>query len=154
MQRIRNLRFKAMPVLEAIVGIPRALRDYLMVQPMVAALGALSIVLFAVFFLMLGSLSPHSPGSEAPLGQVLDAAHQRQVAAASLLDEDARVEVLTRAGQRVWAAYPDGEGQTSRIIDAMQKGGAVLTVDQQSGKATKKIIVQFLLPILLLVVLF
>jgi cell division protease FtsH len=111
-------------------------------------------VLFVVFFLMLSSLSPGSPGSETGLSQVLNAAQQRQVQSATIKDEDARVEVKTRSGQRLWASYPHSEGATSRIIDAMQKSGAELTVDQQTGKPTKRIIVQFLLPILILVVLF
>jgi cell division protease FtsH len=154
MQRLANLRFKVLPVLETIAGMPRAFRDYLLVQPIVAALGALSIVLFVVFFMMVGTLNPNSPGQEVPLGQVLQAAQQRQIASATILDEDARIEIATRAGQKVWAAYPKGEGQTSRLIDALQKDGAIFSVDQQSGKATKRILVQFLLPILLLVVLF
>jgi cell division protease FtsH len=107
-----------------------------------------------VFFSMLGTLQPSSPGTEVPLGQVLNAAKQRQIASATIMDEDSRIEVTTRGGQRVHAAYPKSEGQTSRLIDAMQKAGAQFDVDQQSGKATKRVIVQFLLPILILVVLF
>src|SRR5690349_21229701 len=130
MRKVKNLRFKVQDILETVIALPKAFRDYLLVQPIVASLGLLSIVLFIVFFSMVGTLNPSSPGREAPLGQVLQAAQQRQVATATILDEDARIEILTRSGQRAWAAYPKGEGQTSRLIDAMQKAGAVLSVDQ------------------------
>jgi len=128
--------------------------DYFRSQPIVAALTALALVLFVVFFTMLGTLSPSSPGREVPLDQVLTAAKQRQVGKATLLDEDARVEITTRAGEQLWAAYPKSEGQTSRLIDAMTKSQASLAVDQQADKGTKRVIVQFLLPILILVTLF
>jgi cell division protease FtsH len=151
---VLNLRFKVIGFFEVLFAIPKMFRDYLLTQPIVAALGGLSIVLFVVFFMMLGTLAPKSPGQEVPLGQVLTAAKQRQVANATILDEDHRIELTTRSGQRVWAAYPASEGQTSRLIDALQKAGSQFQIDQQSGKATKRVIVQFLLPILLLVVLF
>jgi cell division protease FtsH len=154
MRKVLNLRFKVVAFVEAIFAIPRMFRDYLLAQPIVAGLGTLSIVLFIVFFMMLGTLNPHSPGQEVPLGQVLTAAKQRQVTNATILDEDHRIEIVTRSGQRAWAAYPASEGQTSRLIDALQKAHSQFQIDQQSGKATKRVIVQFLLPILLLVVLF
>src|SRR5688500_20027430 len=104
--------------------------------------------------MLLGTLNPSSPGRVVSLDQVLTSAREHQIKRATLLDEDARVEVETRAGEQAWASYPKSEGQTSRVIDAMIKGGASLSVDQQSGKATKRVIVQFLLPILILVTLF
>jgi cell division protease FtsH len=135
-------------------GAAKATADYFLMQPVLAVLTGLAAILFVLFFMMLGSLSPDSPGQQAGIGQVLNAAAQRQVATARILDEDARVEVQTRAGQQLWAAYPRSEGATSRIIDAMQKSGADLTVDQQTGKPAQRIVVQFLLPILILVTLF
>jgi cell division protease FtsH len=154
LQRVLNQRFKVQAFLEFLIAIPKMFKDYLVVQPIVAGLGFLSIVLFIVFFTMLGTLNPATSGQEVPLGQVLQAAKQRQVADATILDEDHRIQITTRSGQKAWAAYPASEGQTSRLIDAMSKAGAQFQVDQQSGKATKRVIVQFLLPILLLVVLF
>ena len=134
--------------------IPAFILDYLRTQPIVAGLGGLLLVLLAAFFLMLGTLNPSSAGSEVSLDQVLNAAQQRQVASAKLLDEDARIEVTTRRGEQVWAAYPKSEGQTARLIDAMVKADAQLSIDQQSGKPTKRIVVQFLFPILILVTMF
>ena len=141
-------------VRDALKGAVLGLVEYLRSQPLLAGLLVLAIGLFTAFFMLLGTLSPSSPGREVSLDQVLSSAREHQVKQATLLDEDARVEVQTRAGEQAWAAYPKSEGQTSRVIDAMVKGGASLSVDQQSGKATKRVIVQFLLPILILVTLF
>jgi cell division protease FtsH len=61
-----------------------------------------------------------------------------------------------RAGLRqlVWAAYPSSGAQTQQLLRELLAGGATVAIDQQSGKGTKTIIVQFLIPILLLVCLF
>ncbi|HME02178.1 MAG TPA: AAA family ATPase, partial [Solirubrobacteraceae bacterium] len=56
--------------------------------------------------------------------------------------------------QQLWAAYPASGAQTQQLAKELYEGGVSLTVDQQSGKPTKTIIVQFLIPILLLVCLF
>jgi cell division protease FtsH len=53
-----------------------------------------------------------------------------------------------------WAAYPASGAQTQTLLHELESGGASVTVDQQSGKGTKTIVVQFLIPILLLVCLF
>ena len=54
----------------------------------------------------------------------------------------------------LWASYPASGAQTQQLIRELETGGAIVSVDQQSGKGTKTIIVQFLIPILLLVCLF
>jgi cell division protease FtsH len=56
--------------------------------------------------------------------------------------------------QRLWAAYPASGAQTQQLLHELVASGAIVAVDQQSGKGTKAIIVQFLIPILLLVCLF
>ena len=53
-----------------------------------------------------------------------------------------------------WAAYPVSGAQTQGLLQTLTRAGVVVTVDQQSGKAPRAILVQFLLPILLLVCLF
>src|SRR6185503_3781559 len=93
-------------VIQTIAGKVRAVglfaADYFRSQPIVGVLTALTVVLFITFFTMLGTLQPNSPGREVALSQVLTAAKQRQIAQATILDEDARVEVATRAGERLW----------------------------------------------------
>ncbi len=56
--------------------------------------------------------------------------------------------------QHLWAAYPASGAQTEQLATELYNSGAVVSVDQQSGKGTEAIIVQFLIPILLLVCLF
>ncbi len=61
----------------------------------------------------------------------------------------------TAGGSHVfWASYPASGAQTQQLIHELEAGGAIVSVDQQAGKGTKTIIVQFLIPILLLVCLF
>jgi len=60
----------------------------------------------------------------------------------------------TTTGRTLWAAYPGSDAQTSALVDRLNDSGAVVEVDQQSGKPATQILVQFLLPILLLVCLF
>jgi cell division protease FtsH len=56
--------------------------------------------------------------------------------------------------QHLWAAYPASGAQTQQLLKELTASGAVVSVEQQSGKGTEAIIVQFLIPILLLVCLF
>jgi cell division protease FtsH len=58
------------------------------------------------------------------------------------------------AGSDYWAAYPSSGAQTQQMLNTLEQSGASVTVDQQAGKPTRTIIVQFLIPILLLVCLF
>ena len=149
--RIRN---RIAAIGDLLKAIPLGLLDWMRTQPVGAFLAALSIALLVVFFLALGSLNPSSPGRETSLDAVLTAAQQREVRQATILDEDARVEIVTRNGEQLYAPYPRGEGQTARLIDAFTKANAVLIVDQQTAKPTVRVVVQFLLPILILVTLF
>ncbi|HTU80123.1 MAG TPA: ATP-dependent zinc metalloprotease FtsH [Solirubrobacteraceae bacterium] len=56
--------------------------------------------------------------------------------------------------QRLWAAYPASGAITQQLLRELTASGAIVSVDQQSGKGSEAIIVQFLIPILLLVCLF
>jgi cell division protease FtsH len=56
--------------------------------------------------------------------------------------------------QKLWAAYPASGAQTEQLATELFNSGATVTVDQQSGKPARAIVVQFLIPILLLVCLF
>jgi cell division protease FtsH len=150
--------------------------------------------LLIAFFSLLGAIGPSSHGSQLPISRVLSLAQHRQIATATLLDHDNRVEVTLRTPQgeaapattggvprttarggtgtrgagtatggtgsstliplEYWAAYPASGVQTQELLQALAHSGAVVTVDQQSGKAPRAILVQFLIPIVLLVCLF
>ena len=113
-----------------------------------------SVVIAITFFAMLGSTKPESPGQPTTLSEISKLSTAKAITTATLLDNDARVVVTTNTGQQFWAAYPASGATTQQMIDGFAKNGAQVSVDQQGDKATKIIIVQFLLPILLLVCLF
>jgi len=113
-----------------------------------------SVALTFLFFAMLGSIGPDSPGRQVPLSQVTTLVRGDDVTRATLLDQDARVVVDATNGEQLWAAYPQSDAQTANLVRTLSQSGTAVNVDQQSGKPARQILVQFLLPILLLVCLF
>src|SRR6202008_1140202 len=126
------------------------LKDKLSLFLLVAAL-----VVSFLFFSLLDDIQPSSPGDEAALSTITQLANDDQITSAVLLDYDSRVVVETADGRTLWAAYP---GSHAPLHPPMRLLGewaqAPVTMDQQANKPTDTIIVQFLLPILLLVCLF
>jgi cell division protease FtsH len=123
-------------------------------DPLSTVLIVASLVLAFLFFDLLGQIQPSTQGERIPLSRVSKLADKKQVSEATLLDQDARVLVETKQGQLLYAAYPESDAQTQAMVDTLTKGGAVVEVDQQWDKPAKQIVVQFLIPILLLVCLF
>jgi cell division protease FtsH len=119
---------------------------------------AASAALLIAFFSLLGAIGPSSHGTQLPISRVLSLAYHGQIATATLLDHDSRVEVTLKTpegdGLEYWAAYPASGVQTQQLLQSLAHAGTVVTVDQQSGKAPRTILVQFLIPIVLLVCLF
>ena len=113
-----------------------------------------AIALAVTFFAFLEDIGPSARGVEVPLSQVLELSDAKQVTNAALLDHDSRVEVDTKLGNVFNAAYPASNAQTQQLLRTLMENGAVVGVDQQRGKPEKAILIQFLLPILLLVCLF
>jgi cell division protease FtsH len=118
-----------------------------------------AICLALAFALLLGSIAPSSTGVQVPISEVESLAAHKDLLSATLLDHDSRVELTTRPteaslSRRLWAAYPSSGAQTETLLAALSKDGASVTVDQQAGKPLRAIVVQFLIPILLLVTLF
>jgi cell division protease FtsH len=113
-----------------------------------------SIGLSIAFFTLLGSIGPSSPGQRAPLSEINGLAKQGTIAQATLLDHDARIVVHVTDGQTLWAAYPGSDAATAALVRQLEDSGATVTIDQQSFKPERQILVQFLIPILLLVCLF
>jgi cell division protease FtsH len=123
-------------------------------DPLALVLLSLSVVIALSFALLLGSTQPSSPGEQIALSQVDRLAHDRQVQQATLADQDHRVVLVTRAGETEWAAYPASDVATERLRAQLTNAGAEVRVDQQSGLVVKRVVIQFLLPILLLACLF
>ena len=123
-------------------------------DPLNTILIVASLFLTFMFFNLLGQIQPSSPGEKVPLSKVLKLTEDEQVDVATLLDQDARVVVDTVNGRTIWAAYPSSDAQTNSLVKALNESGAIVTIDQQADKPSKQILVQFLIPILLLVCLF
>ncbi len=143
------------PLLVGLEGFLQGAARLLLKDPLTTFLALASIGLTLAFALLLGSISPSSYGAQIPLSRVETLARQKSIALATLLDHDSRVEITTRPPvQQLWASYPSSGAQTQALLTSIGKSGAVVVVAQQSGKATRTIVVQFLIPILLLVCLF
>jgi cell division protease FtsH len=121
---------------------------------MSVALAVGSIVLLVVFFSLLGSLGPSGRGQEVALTQILTEAKAKDVTTATLLDHDHQVVARTSTGLQLYADYPASDAATEDLVTSLSNGGAQVTVNSQSGKALRQIVIQFLIPILLLVMLF
>jgi cell division protease FtsH len=113
-----------------------------------------SIALTIIFFTLLNQIQPASNGERMPLSKVEKLAKQKEIQLATLLDVDSRVVVDTNGGAELYAAYPKSDAETSNLLKQLTAGGAVVEIDQQADKPSKQILVQFLIPILLLVCLF
>jgi cell division protease FtsH len=151
-----GLAQKRNPALATAGAIAIGLRRFIFRDKLALFLALASIALAITFFSLLGSIGPSSHGDQLPISRVLALAEHKQVATATLLDHDDRVEVTlkTPGSLEYWAAYPESGAQTQQLLQTFGRSGAVVSVDQQSGKAPRAILVQFLLPILLLVCLF
>jgi cell division protease FtsH len=172
-----GLARKRNPLLARLAEIGAAAARLLFRDPFATGLALASIGLAIAFFVLLGSISPDSRGTEIPFSRVQELATQRQIARATLLDHSNRVEVFPKpavpagargvtgagasagvtgasAGGEYWAAYPSNGAQTQSLLASLERGGAVVAIDQEEGKASRAIVVQFLIPILLLVCLF
>jgi cell division protease FtsH len=123
-------------------------------DPLNTGLLIASIVLTFLFFNLLGDIQPSTSGERIPLSRVSKLADQKQIAEATLLDQDARLLIDSKEGHVLWAAYPESDAQTSAMVRELTASGAIVGVDQQWDKPAKQIVVQFLIPILLLVCLF
>jgi cell division protease FtsH len=173
-----GLAHRRNPALVRLSEIAQSARRIALRDPLALFLLLASIGLAIAFATLLGEIKPASSGAQAPLSTVQELARHHQVASATLLDHDSRV-VLTTTGssttekpkgsstggtaeastpvgppQRLWAAYPASGAQTEQLANELSRSGASVTIDQQSGKPTKTIVIQFLIPILLLVCLF
>ncbi len=179
-----GLAHRRNPVLVAAVEFASTVRRLAFKDPLSLFLLLASIGLVIAFSSLLGAIKPGSSGMQVPISTVQRLAKHHYIVSATLLDHDSRVELTTTAtapavsaggviaaktgegaisevttgvgggSQALWAAYPASGAQTQQLASELDASGAIVSVDQQSGKPTKAIVVQFLIPILLLVCLF
>jgi cell division protease FtsH len=123
-------------------------------DPVSTFLLVISVALTITFFTLLGDIGPSATGREVSLSDLSQLASGQQVRSATLLDHDHQVVAFTSTGLKLYANYPSSDAATLQIYGALVKGGADVRIDLQSGKSALTIVVQFLIPILLLVFLF
>ncbi len=131
-----------------------ALGELMLTKPLLTGLATTAALLLVIFFVGLGLIAPHSPGSQVSLTSAQSLIAHNAATSATLLDQDARLELHTVAGTQVWATYPHSDSYTGQLLVNLQHHNVNTTVDPQTGQATLRIIIQFLLPILILVTLF
>jgi cell division protease FtsH len=172
-----GLAHRRNPALAKLIEFAQNARRIALRDPLALFLLLASIGLAIAFATLLGEIKPGSSGRQVPISTVQKLAKSHEIVSATLLDHDSRVEVSTTGAvssaakgsatggtsqvitpvgtpEQLWAAYPASGAQTEQLADELTNSGASVTIDQQSGKPTKAIIVQFLIPILLLVCLF
>ena len=123
-------------------------------DPLSSFLLAASVGLAIAFFALLGSLRPEAQGQQVALTNITTLANAQRIRSAVLLDHDHQVVAQTDTGLQVYSDYPSSDAATLEILNILRKGGAQVSVDPQSSKPARQIVVQFLIPILLLVCLF
>jgi cell division protease FtsH len=151
-----GLAHRRHPALVALGDFAQGVRKMLLRDKLTTFLGIASLALALTFALLLGSIGPSSRGLQIPISRVETLARQHNVALATLLDHDNRIEVVTRrpSTELLWASYVSSGAQTGQLLSTLKASGAPVVVDQQAGKPEREIVVQFLIPILLLVCLF
>jgi cell division protease FtsH len=123
-------------------------------DPLSTALLIASIALLVTFFSLLGSLSAEGAGDKVPLSTITHIADSERIHSAELLDYDHQVVVESEGGLQLYADYPASDAATQQIVGQLTESGARVSVNPQSGKSERVLVVQFLLPILILVCLF
>jgi cell division protease FtsH len=113
-----------------------------------------SAALLITFFSFLGSLSPEGEGQKVPLSSIVQLNKGQLLRSATLLDYDHQVVAVTVGGLELYADYPASDAATQQIFSQLTESGARVNVNPQSGKSERVVVVQFLLPILILVCLF
>jgi cell division protease FtsH len=134
-------------------GLP-VLKEAIAASPVMAGLAGTAVLLLILFFLGLSIIAPHPRGRSTTLTTATALISEGRVANATLLDQDSQLELRLYNGQRLWATYPHADSYTNTLLAQLQHKRVPTSVDSQALKASLRIIVQFLLPILILVCLF
>jgi cell division protease FtsH len=125
-----------------------------MKDPLSTFLLLASVGLAIAFFTLLGSLKPEASGQRVALSTITSEANAQHIRSGELLDHDHQVIVHTDTGLQLYANYMSSDAATLELFNVLRKGGATVTVNPQSSKPARQIVIQFLIPILLLVCLF
>ncbi|MEV4418364.1 ATP-dependent zinc metalloprotease FtsH [Patulibacter sp. NPDC049589] len=152
--RLASSKRNTSPTLDWLRGAGSAVLKMLTKDLLRTFLLVASITLAVLFFTLLGSLKPEGEGEPISLTRVVDAASAKQVSRATLYDHDHQVVIVNREGRQYVADYPSSDAATQQLLQSLQASDAQVTIEPQSSKGSRTTVVQFLLPILLLVCLF
>ncbi|HEY8583111.1 MAG TPA: ATP-dependent zinc metalloprotease FtsH, partial [Capillimicrobium sp.] len=97
---------------------------------------------------------PSRSGTEVPYTTIERMAAAGSIVRARQFDYDRHVVVSDRAGRELWATYPASGALQDQVLQTLTRKGATVTIDPQSGKQARRLVVQVLLPILILASLF
>ncbi len=139
---------------QRLAGASSAVGRALTRDPLSAFLLAASVGLAIAFFALLGSLRPQAQGHQVALTNITTLAGAQRIRSAELLDHNHQVIAQTNTGLQIYADYPSSDSATLEVFNILRKGGAEVSVNPQSSLPARLIVVQFLIPILLLVCLF
>ncbi len=143
-----GLAHKRNPALVALGDFGSGARRIIFRDKIALFLVLASLGLVIAFFSLLGAIGPSSHGSQLPISRVLSLADHSQIATATMLDHDNRVEVALRmpvsesansqataqtgginvpgrsnlsgqAALEYWAAYPSSGVQTQQLLQAL-----------------------------------
>ncbi|UUY05377.1 ATP-dependent zinc metalloprotease FtsH [Svornostia abyssi] len=132
---------------------PRALRTFT-VDPISAALAGIVVVLALAFVLLLNSTTPEPVGKETSITDVQTLAKEQRLTEGTILDYDHIILVTTTEGEELWAGLPASGSSNASLQNTFTRAGIPLRYDPQSGKQARRLVVQVLLPVLILVLLF
>jgi cell division protease FtsH len=141
-------------IVTAATRVASALARRLTRDALATGLLCISAGLIVTFFVLLSDLSPGQTGRSVGLSQAQQLVRSHQATDATLLDHDDRIVLDRRTGGRVSATYPASGALTSSLTSELTREHVPYAIDAQSAKPTEQILVQFLIPILLLVCLF
>ena len=142
------------PALEWVKDVLGGVWKFLSRDPLSTLLLSASLIIIVLFFSLLGSLGSEGSGQKVPLSTIDGLAEAKRLRSAELLDYDHQVVVRTDTGLQMYADYPASDSATQQLLAEMSSGHTRVSVDPQAGKSERIVVVQFLLPILLLVCLF
>jgi cell division protease FtsH len=145
---------KSRPLGERVADVLGPVWRLLRRDPLSTFLLVASAALLITFFSLLGSLGPEGAGRKVPLSTVTQLGEGELLHSATLLDYDHQVVVETAGGLELYADYPASDAATQQIFAELTAGSTRVAVNPQSGKSERVLVVQFLLPILILVCLF
>ncbi len=145
---------KSRSISERIGGVLNPLVRRVRRDPLSTFLLCASLVLLITFFSLLGSLGSAATGEKVPLSAVTKLAEGKRLRSATLLDYDHQIVVESKTGAQLYADYPASDAATQGLFETLATAGTRVSIDPQAGKSERTIVVQFLIPILILVCLF